>query len=48
MKMVSNGTVNHIHIRFMLAGHTKFAPNCLFATIGNVYKSANVFTVDEL
>ena len=48
MEVVSNGTVNHIHISFMLAGHTKFAPDCLFAIIGNAYKSADVFAVDGL
>ena len=32
----------------MLAGHTKFAPDRVFATIGNAYKSADVFTIDEL
>ena len=46
--MVSNGTVYHIHISFMLTGHTKFAPDRLFATIGNAYKSADVFTINEL
>ena len=48
MEMVSKGTISHVHISFMLAGHTKFAPDCLFATVGNAYKSADVFTVDEL
>ena len=35
MEMVSNGSISHVHISFILAGHTKFAPNRLFATIGN-------------
>ena len=48
MEMVSKGTISHVHISFMLAGHTKFAPDCLFATIGNAYKSADVFTINEL
>ena len=48
MEMVSNGSISHVHISFMLAGHTKFAPDRLFATTGNAYKSADVFTIDEL
>ena len=43
MEMVSQGNV--IHICFMLAGHTKFAPDRLFAKIGSAYK---IFTVQEL
>ena len=48
MEMVSNGSISHVHISFMLAGQTKFAPDHLLATIGNAYKSADVFTIDEL
>ena len=48
MEMVSKGTISHVNISFMLAGHTKFAPDRLFATIGNAYRSADVFTIDEL
>ena len=34
---------------FMLAGHTKFAPDRLFSIIGSAYKEADVFTIiDEL
>ena len=48
MEMVSNGNVQHLHISFMIAGHTKFAPDRLFATVGSAYKTSDVFTVDEL
>ena len=48
MELVSTGTINHIHISFMLAGHTKFAPDHLFATIGSAYKSSDIFTISEL
>ena len=48
MEMVSRGTISHVHISFMLAGHTKFAPDRLFSIIGNAYKSADVFTIHEL
>ena len=46
--MVSQGQVSHIHILFMLAGHTKFAPDRLFAKTGSAYKTADVFTIHEL
>ena len=48
MEMVSNGTLDHLHINFMIAGHTKFAPDRLFSSIGSAYKAADIFTVDEL
>ena len=46
--MVSRGTVDHIHISFMIAGHTKFAPDRLFSAIGSAYKAADVFTMSDL
>ena len=46
--MVSQGQVDHIHISFMLAGHTKFSPDRLFAKTGSAYKTADVFTIHEL
>ena len=48
MEMVSSGELDHLHISFMIAGHTKFAPDRLFSVIGSAYKSEDVFTVDEL
>lgn len=48
MELVSRGVISHVHISFMIAGHTKFAPDRLFATIGSAYKVADVFTIDEL
>ena len=48
MEMVSQGQASHIHISFMLAGHTKFAPDRLFAKTGSAYKTADVFTIHEL
>ena len=48
MEMVSSGKVDHVHISFMIAGHTKFAPDRLFSIIGSAYKSEDVFTIDEL
>ena len=44
MGMVNSGEVEHIHIRFMIVGHTKFAPDRLFSAIGGAYKTEDVFT----
>lgn len=32
----------------MVAGHTKFAPNRLFAQVSNSYNCRDVFTITEL
>ena len=49
MEMVSSGDLEHIHIiSFMIAGHTKFAPDRLFSTIGCAYKTEDVFTINDL
>jgi len=32
----------------MIAGHTKFAPDRLFSTIGCAYKTEDVFTINKL
>lgn len=48
MEMVRNGELEHVHISFMIAGHTKFTPDRLFSVIGNAYKAADVFTICEL
>ena len=48
MEMVSSGEVEHIHVSFMIVGHTKFAPARLFLTIGGAYKTEDVFTIGEL
>ena len=48
MEMVNNGELEHIHISFMVAGDTKFAPDRLFSTIGCAYKTEDVFTVSDL
>ena len=46
--MVNSGELDHIHISFMVAGHTKFAPDWLFSTIGCAYKTEDVFTIGDL
>ena len=46
MELVSSGRVDYIRVSFMLAGHTKFAPDRLFSAIGSAYKAADVFTIN--
>lgn len=48
MEMVNNRKADHIRICFLIAGHTKFAPDRLFSAIGSKYKSEDVFTIDDL
>ena len=48
MEIVSSGELDHIHISFMIAGYTKFAPDRLFSTIGCAYKTEDVFTIGDL
>ena len=47
-EMVSCREFEHIHISFMIAGHTKFASDQLFSTIGCAYKTEDVFTINDL
>ena len=42
------GKVDHVHVSFMAAGHTKFAPDRLSSVVGNAYKREDTFTIQEL
>ena len=48
MEMVSGSEVDHVHISFMVAGHTKFAPDRLFSVVGSAYKREDVFTITDV
>ena len=48
MEMVNTRRIDHIHISFMVAGHTKFAPDRLFSITGGAYKAADVFNIEDL
>lgn len=48
MEMVTNKKVDHLRIGFMIAGHTKFAPDRLFSITGSAYKSQDVFNIHDL
>lgn len=48
MEVVSGHTLDHIRFCFLVAGHTKFAPDRLFSSVANQYNREDVFTADEL
>ena len=48
MELVSSGEVDHVHVSFMVAGHTKFAPDRLFSVVGSAYKREDTFTLHDL
>lgn len=47
MEMVQQKKLDYIRVSFMVAGHTKFAPDLLFSKIAKTY-AKSVFTTDEL
>lgn len=48
MEIVDQGKLDYFRFSFMIAGHTKFAPDRLFAQVSNSYNRQDVFTVAEL
>lgn len=48
MEMVDQRKIDYIRFCFMVAGHTKFAPDRLFAQVANSYNREDVFTITEL
>ena len=48
MEVVGNRKVDHIRFCFLVAGHTKFAPDRLFSLVANQYNREDVFTAEEL
>ena len=48
MELVEKRTLDHFRFCFLVAGHTKFSPDRLFALTGNAYNRADVFTAGEL
>ena len=47
-EMVQQGRCDFIRISFVIAGHTKFAPDLLFSKIAKSYNQSDVFTTNEL
>ena len=47
-EVVEQKKLDYIRFCFMIAGHTKFAPDRLFAQVANSYNHSDVFTIPEL
>jgi hypothetical protein len=47
-EMVGNGRLESVTMRFMVPGHTKFAPDQLFAHFGKRLQAADLFQVGDL
>lgn len=48
LEMVSQGKLQFVRISFLLAGHTKFAPDLIFAKIAQSYNRSDVFSTEDL
>jgi hypothetical protein len=48
MEVVEGDQLDHFRFCFLLAGHTKFAPDRLFSLVANEYKREDTFTAEEL
>ena len=48
MEMVESHKLDYIRFCFLVAGHTKFAPDRHFALIANAYNREDIFTVAQL
>ena len=47
LELVQHGIFNVVRLPFLVTGHTKFAPDRVFGSVANTYKS-DVFTCGEL
>ena len=48
MEPAQHGILDFLRIPFLTAGHTKFAPDRVFASIGSSYNHSDVFNIHEL
>lgn len=48
MELVQQKELDYIRIAFLITGHTKFAPDRVFASIGNSYIHSDVFNIEDL
>ena len=48
IEMIALRKLDYIRFCFMVAGHTKFVPDRLFAQVSNSYNRKDVFTITEL
>ena len=47
-EMLQQKKIDFLHLSFLIAGHTKFAPDLLFSKIAQSYNRSDVFTTEEL
>lgn len=47
-EMLQQKKIDFLHLSFLIAGHTKFAPDHLFSQIAQSYNRSDVFTTEEL
>ena len=48
MELVQQQELDYIRIAFLITGHTEYAPDRMFASIGSSYLHSDVFNIDEL
>ena len=48
MELVECHLLDHIHLCFLVAGHSKLIPDHLFALVANDYNGEDVFTAEDL
>ena len=48
MEIVQHGLFNVVWMPFLMTGHSKFAPDRLFASVANLYNKMDVFSCKEL
>ena len=48
MELVSSHMLDNLRFCFLVAGHTKFSPDRLFALAGNAYNRSDIFNEEEL
>ena len=48
LEMVQHGMLDSVRTPFLVTGHTKFAPDRVFASIANSYNKLDVFNCQEL
>ena len=48
MEMIQHKELDYVQIAFLVTGHTKFAPDRMFASIGSSYLHSDVFNITDL
>ena len=48
MELVQQNVLDYVRIAFLITGHTKFAPDRVFASIGSSYLHSDVFNINDL